>query len=823
MDKHERTVIIVGGSVAGLSLANMLEKVGIRYIVLEAYDEIAPQVGASIGLQASGLRILDQLGCADELISLVDIPLNDSYVRKPDGSVIRHHHGAHDRFTEKHGYPTIFIDRQMLLAGLYNNLKSKDSVLPGQRVQSVEELDGGVQVTTTKGEVFNGDILVGADGIYSTVRKEMWRIGNKASPGYFPTDEWSSVPCYYKCIFGISHPMKELTRGVHYVYNDNFSYLVMIGPGGRWYWFLFVKLPVPLYGNNIPRYSKSDEEKLAQEHASDKITPEVCFGQLYEARITSTLTPLHEYVFEKWHYNRIITIGDAAHKFEPLTGHGGNSALETAATLVNHLVSNGSSSWSNSEISAAFKAVQDERFDRAQWLVNDAHNTQQMQAMATPLLAKIGPILARLLNTEASLHLAGRKFLGASRVNNIPIPQREHTVPYNDELLAKPLSWSWLPTGLGVLTQGALYQLSGQILPPMKIPTSFGSGPLVDHYTGIGIVDKILSTLVAVFGVPLASQNEAARIQWTCFTPLLLSTTLDWTVESYRVGSKGLLTSFPSVFGAIYQLKGIGRIAPLYHLISVCERILGGSLGAIAGHSIDKEVVDSLIPALTLGFIVPNTLMLWPSENKNIWQKFIALWQPFPVYVGLLTTGLSSVLRKQRAATAVTQPEKKHNKESQEVGKRKEETHSVLRFVYTAGVATAALVHLWSLYHISSSSDLSFSSVFGKFGFLVSRTYGSGPEDGILAFLQRDMFLNAASVLANSIYRTLDLRRLGYITTKEAVSASLAVLAAQPVVGPAAAHIGFLGWREEVFMRVNRRISPRNWRSTCALMSETRP
>ncbi|KAH7459285.1 hypothetical protein FOMA001_g20103 [Fusarium oxysporum f. sp. matthiolae] len=184
--------------------------------------------------------------------------------------------------------------------------------------------------------------------------------------------------------------------------------------------------------------------------------------------------------------------------------------------------------------------------------------------------------------------------------------------------------------------------------------------------------------------------------------------------------------------------------------------------------------------------------------------------KPFPVYVGLLTTGLSSVLRKQRAATAVTQPEKKHNKESQEAGKRKEATHSVSRCVYTAGVATAALVHLWSLYHISSSSDLSFSSVFGKLGFLVSRTYGSGPEDGILAFLQRDMFLNAASVLANSIYRTLDLRRLGYITTKEAVSASLAVLAAQPVVGPAAAHIGFLGWREEVFMRVNRRISPRN-------------
>jgi hypothetical protein len=71
------------------------------------------------------------------------------------------------------------------------------------------------------------------------------------------------------------------------------------------------------------------------------------------------------------------------------------------------------------------------------------------------------------------------------------------------------------------------------------------------------------------------------------------------------------------------------------------------------------------------------------------------------------------------------------------------------------------------------------------------------------------MFMNAASVLANSFYRTLDLRRLGYITSKEALTASLAVLVAQPVLGPAAAHIGFLGWREEVFMRIDRRISAR--------------
>lgn len=56
-------LIIVGGSVAGLSLANMLEQAGLDFIILEAYKDIAPQVGASIAIYPQFARILDQIGC----------------------------------------------------------------------------------------------------------------------------------------------------------------------------------------------------------------------------------------------------------------------------------------------------------------------------------------------------------------------------------------------------------------------------------------------------------------------------------------------------------------------------------------------------------------------------------------------------------------------------------------------------------------------------------------------------------------------------------------------------------------------------------------
>lgn len=65
--KEEFKIIIAGGGLAGLTLANMLEKFDIEYVLLEAYHDIAPQVGASIGLFPNGLRIMDQIGCYESI------------------------------------------------------------------------------------------------------------------------------------------------------------------------------------------------------------------------------------------------------------------------------------------------------------------------------------------------------------------------------------------------------------------------------------------------------------------------------------------------------------------------------------------------------------------------------------------------------------------------------------------------------------------------------------------------------------------------------------------------------------------------------------
>ena len=68
-------------------------------------------------------------------------------------------------------------------------MKNKSKVLLNKKVVEVKQSGSGVQVVTKDGATYSGSILVGADGIHSTVRKEMWRIGDQLQPGYFPQSD----------------------------------------------------------------------------------------------------------------------------------------------------------------------------------------------------------------------------------------------------------------------------------------------------------------------------------------------------------------------------------------------------------------------------------------------------------------------------------------------------------------------------------------------------------------------------------------------------------------------------------------------------------
>ncbi|KAL1983805.1 hypothetical protein VTN96DRAFT_9891 [Rasamsonia emersonii] len=177
------------------------------------------------------------------------------------------------------------------------------------------------------------------------------------------------------------------------VFREHNSYLVMGGLHDRVFWFHFFNIGQRVYSPNIPRYTKDDQTRRLKEHENDPIMPGLTFGDLVRNRVTSNMTALPEYAYEKWSYGRIITIGDAAHKFEPITGHGGNSAIETAAVLVNSLVMelklSSCGTLTASQVKSIFDEVQRIRLARARKLIAQSHEQQRTEAMETPFISSL--------------------------------------------------------------------------------------------------------------------------------------------------------------------------------------------------------------------------------------------------------------------------------------------------------------------------------------------------------------------------------------------------------------------------------------------------
>ncbi|KAJ4411603.1 hypothetical protein N0V91_001388 [Didymella pomorum] len=490
-DQKRVKVLIAGGSVAGLTLANILEQLGIEYLVLEKYGKIAPDVGASIGIFPNGFRILDQLGCYDAIKGLVEgaDAFQTLNMRNEHGQVISELKDASKKFNARSlGYEPIFVDRQMIIQILYNSLRDQSKVLTKKGVTRVEQTTGGVLVTTDDGRIFRGDVLVGADGIHSTVRREMWRLADQDNTGFFPMDERSSVPTEYCCIFGISQPNDKFPKySSQNIQGQKYSYLVATGPNDRIYWFLFKKLPDVARGlyDKIPRFTDEQRDALAAEHANDLVSDTLTFGELYATRTTATLQALPEVVFQRWHYDRIITIGDAAHKFNPIGGQGGNSAIEDAAVFADQLyalISNSDSLGpTDTQISQILAETQRIRFPRAIKFLKASHDNQSMQAQDTIISKFVARYIVPLSGPEKVLEMICEGTRGAARINALPMPKRPHSELWDDEREPRGFAWKHVicAISVGVAAFAAVAAKNGQrsvaSLPKLMLGAGVGS------------------------------------------------------------------------------------------------------------------------------------------------------------------------------------------------------------------------------------------------------------------------------------------------------------------------------------------------------------
>jgi len=302
-------ILIVGGGIAGLTLATALHQLGLDAVLIERNPRWDP-VGGGIAVQPNAMRVLQQLGIASD-VKQAGAVIRRWLYRDQAGSVLCDI--ALEPLWGEVG-PFIGIERTKLHDALKSNVQS---FRLGTTVASLTQQDQGVLVTFSDGSVGEYGLVVGADGVHSTVRQLAF---GAATPTYGDQMAWRSVA-------SICPPEQDAVQ--FWLGSGSFFGLCPVG-GGRTYGF----------GNMTePRFHDQMEGRLRR--LRDRFA---AYGEAIQDYLAALehdeqihCGPIEWLEANSWQRGRIVLIGDAAHASSPMMGQGGSMAMEDALVLAERL------------------------------------------------------------------------------------------------------------------------------------------------------------------------------------------------------------------------------------------------------------------------------------------------------------------------------------------------------------------------------------------------------------------------------------------------------------------------------------------------------
>ncbi|KAI3012333.1 hypothetical protein CBS147346_710 [Aspergillus niger] len=303
--KADVQVLIVGGGIAGLTLANICKKIGLSYKVLERTVEVTP-VGAGISLAPNALRLLDQLGFMD-IIRKEGQPLRKIQVYR---NTTRWSLLDFEWLEPTYGYSMYSMPRHSMHRALYHRADPEHVIL-GAEVVGIEDEPNSptVKVRLADGREFSGEVLVGADGIRSIVRR---LLADKQGLAGVNTIRFTGRTH----MTGISYPLEHLgpnDLGVAtWVFYDDCILTSWPCTENR-QWFVGVK---------------SSEAKTTT-RSTWKVVD-------VAERVTAS-DVFEETAFPKMAHGRVALVGDSAHSMTSFIGQGACQAIEDVGELANML------------------------------------------------------------------------------------------------------------------------------------------------------------------------------------------------------------------------------------------------------------------------------------------------------------------------------------------------------------------------------------------------------------------------------------------------------------------------------------------------------
>ena len=316
-----RTALVIGAGIAGPVAAMALRKAGIQPTVYEAHPSSAEGIGTFLTIASNGIDALRAVG-ADEPALAAGFPTPTIVLRSTTGKNLG---GARTGLTLPDGTTSHTLKRADLYQALYQEAFRRGiDVQHGKRLAAAEQTGDGVRAVFEDGSEAVADVLIGADGIHSTVR----RLIDPAAP----------APAYIGLINlgGYARGMQVDGEPGTYtmIYGKRAFFGYVLAPSGEVWWFANIpRRDEPARGEVEAITPAQWQSSLAGLYAAD-VGPA---ARLVHATGTADImraSPIHSIPhLPAWHNDRIIVIGDAAHAPTPSSGQGASLSIEDAVLL----------------------------------------------------------------------------------------------------------------------------------------------------------------------------------------------------------------------------------------------------------------------------------------------------------------------------------------------------------------------------------------------------------------------------------------------------------------------------------------------------------
>ncbi|HET9731202.1 MAG TPA: FAD-dependent monooxygenase [Acidimicrobiales bacterium] len=390
--------VVVGAGIAGLTSTIALTAAGVEVEVVESARQLA-EIGAGLSLWPNALAALGVLGL-EEAVSARGVGLDVGAIRSREGrpAYVWDRPGA----LEHLGGVPLMMHRAELQSVLLDACAGAPIRL-GARAVSVGQEPDRCRVVLDSGEVIDADLVVGADGVRSAVRKSV----EPSPPRYAGLTSWRAV---------IDRPYED---GSSMWVAEGKQFLATALARDRTYISGLLRMP--------------EGENRATTHWGDVLRTEF---QGWDRTVTEAIDAIPEegYYRDDIYYRppvrqmvwgNVALVGDAAHPFTPDLGQGGCQAIEDAVTLGACLRQSG-------RLDQALLGYQASRLARVRPVARDSRLIGRLMASRNPLVASTrirhallaweGPITAaRGVNLRhVARHASRQSFLSSLRKPPLP-------------------------------------------------------------------------------------------------------------------------------------------------------------------------------------------------------------------------------------------------------------------------------------------------------------------------------------------------------------------------------------------------------------------